>query len=135
MYNQTTIVVKSNHGSRLDIRRLHWSDSVSIHGSTYSTVRICAQLKYIFRFLYLGHHRILIVLLLQDTQQPLSICICIYVCVPAFFGVYLLFYFTLGRIKNVWQTKGEGQGKGWGFLLVFYRSLNLNVVGFIPSPI
>jgi hypothetical protein len=54
--------VKTNHGSQLDIRRLHRSDSVSVRGSTYSMVRICAQLKYIFRFLYLGHHWKLIVI-------------------------------------------------------------------------
>jgi hypothetical protein len=73
MTNQMTITVKSNHGSRLDIRRLHRSDSVSVHGSTYSAVCICAQLKYIFRFLYLGHHWKLIVLMWQDTWQLLYI--------------------------------------------------------------
>ena len=62
MYNQTTIAVKNNHGYRLDIRHLHWSDSVSIHGFTYSAVRICAQLKYIFWFSYLGRHWRLIVI-------------------------------------------------------------------------
>jgi hypothetical protein len=54
--------MKTNHGSWLDIRRLHQSDFVTVHGSTYITVHICAPLKYIFQFLYLGHHWKLIVI-------------------------------------------------------------------------
>jgi hypothetical protein len=54
--------MKTKCGSRLDISPNYQIDIVTVHGSTYITVHICAPLKYIFRFLYLGHHWKLVVI-------------------------------------------------------------------------
>jgi uncharacterized membrane protein YGL010W len=54
--------MKTKCGSRLDISSGYQIDIVTVHGSTYITVRICATLKYIFQFLYLGHHWKLVVI-------------------------------------------------------------------------
>jgi hypothetical protein len=54
--------MKTKSGSRLDITLGYQIDIVTVHGSMYIAVRICAPLKYIFRFLYLGHHWKLVVI-------------------------------------------------------------------------
>jgi hypothetical protein len=56
------ITMETKRGSRLEMSHGYQIDIVTMHGSTYIAIRICAPLKYIFRFLYLGHHWKLVVI-------------------------------------------------------------------------